>query len=242
MSKLTPSQLKKSVNNSHLVRIEPDQWLPATFARAGHLIDIIRFPDDDYPALPPAEQNLLRQSQLEPAEVFRVLGYHAQHVLVMKSDQVVGWVLQQDVEVNPALAAFDPMKADRVPAEQFFSTWTGVPYLWGGITVAGTDCSGLTQRYFRDVLNRGIPKNTFDQRRFGTSKGLADLGVEQKTELATHDLLFCTRIGGPGTHHVGIYVDGEVWHANRDRGVIRQSLKQFLTAYQVLEVVDLNTD
>jgi len=242
MSKLAPSQLKKSVNNSHLVRIEPEQWLTATFARAAHLIDIVRFPDVDYPALPPQEQNLLRQSQIEPGEVFRVLGYHEQHVLIMKSDQVVGWIMQSEAGINPALTAFEPMISAGQSAEDFFSVWKGVPYLWGGITVAGTDCSGLTQRYFRDVLNRGIPKNTFDQRRFGISKGLADLNADQAPRLATHDLIFCTRIGGPGTHHVGIYIDGEVWHANRDRGVIRQTLDQFLTTYQVLEVVDLLSD
>ncbi|MET3105621.1 cell wall-associated NlpC family hydrolase [Oxalobacteraceae bacterium GrIS 1.18] len=229
MYKPPARQLRKSENKSWLVRIEPDAWLAASFARAAQLTDMLRFPSDAYPTLPPAEQDSMRQSQIEAHEIIRVLGRHEQHVLIMKSDQVVGWVLQADIQPDSALTGFAPVTSLKQSPEAFFAIWENAPYVWGGITRVGIDCSGLTQRYYRDVLDLGIPKNTFDQRRSGTSKALS--------AISEHDLIFCTRIGGRGTHHVGIYLGGDVWHAHRERGVIRQTLAAFLKDYQVLEVV-----
>ncbi|PRC92503.1 C40 family peptidase [Solimicrobium silvestre] len=230
MYKPSPLQLKKLGNKSYMVRIEPNLWIPATFARAMQLTDILRFPEDGYSNFSPSRKDSLRQSQIESNEVVRVLGHHEQHILIMKSDKVLGWVLQNEVEISPEIKAFDPVTSMKLSTGEFFDLWSGTPYVWGGITRIGIDCSGLAQCYFRDVLDRCIPKNTFDQRRSGTSKDLANI--------SKHDLIFCTRIGGRGTHHVGIYVDGDVWHAHRDHGVIRQSLSDFLVDYQVLEVVN----
>lgn len=215
----------------NLVHIAPESWLPATYARASRLTDLVRFPKDDYATLTAEQKDHLRQSQIESNEVIRVLGFHERHALIMKSDKVLGWVAQDDILIDPALCAFEPVASLKLSIADFFDSWKDTPYIWGGVTRAGIDCSGLTQRYFKDVVDRAIPKNTFDQRRSGKSKALS--------ELDEHDLIYCTRIGGRGTHHVGIHVAGDVWHAHRDRGVIRQSLPEFLNDYQVLEVVSL---
>ena len=221
-------------NELYMVHIAAESWLPGTYARALKLADLLRFPRDDYAALPPPEQDRLRQSQIELNEVVRILGYHERHALLMKSDKVLGWVLHSELAIDPELKAFEPIISLKLSSAEFFESWKDTSYVWGGITHSGIDCSGLTQRYFRDVLDQVIPKNTFDQRRSGTSKALADI--------SEHDLIFCTRIGGRGTHHVGIYVAGDVWHAHRERGVIRQSLTEFLRDYQVLEVVSLSSE
>jgi len=226
-----PPKQKNMENELFLVRIEPGQWLPATYSRALQLTDIMRFASAGYPNLAPAEKDALRQSQIEANEIVRVLGYHDQHVLIMKSDGVLGWVFQKEVEIDPAIKTFAPAASMKLSTSEFFELWNGTPYVRGGITRAGIDCSGLTQRYFWDVLECCIPKNTFDQRRSGISKEL--------NTISNQDLIFCTRIGGRGTHHVGIYVDGDVWYANRQSGVIRQALANFLQEYQVLEVVNL---
>lgn len=218
-------------NELYMVHIAPASWLPGTYAKALKLIDLLRFPRGDYAALDAEEQDRLRQSQIECQEVVRVLGYHERHALIMKSDNVLGWVVQNDIATDPTITAFEPAISLHLSTAEFFSSWKNTAYVWGGITHAGIDCSALAQRYYRDVLDRVIPKNTFDQRRSGKGKALADI--------AEHDLIFCTRIGGRGTHHVGIYVGGDIWHAHRDRGVICQSLNEFLNDYQVLEVVSL---
>lgn len=214
-----------------MIRIEPELWMPQTYARTPALLDILRHPVENYAAMSAQEQDAVRQSQLEPDEVLRVLGFHEAHALVMKSDRVLGWVLRQAINIDAQLHDFEFPASAQHTTEEFFRLWQGTPYIWGGVTRAGIDCSGLTQRYYLDVLARQIPKNTYDQRRAGISKTIK--------EMAQHDLVFCTRIGGRGIHHVGIYVDADIWHAHGERGMIRQTLSDFLAQYQVLEVVDL---
>jgi cell wall-associated NlpC family hydrolase len=212
-----------------MTRIEPSQWLPATFARALTLADVLRHPTGDCSTLNADDKDRLRQTQVESGEAVRILGFHERYALIMKADHVIGWVEQRTLAVDADVKNFAPPASARLSAGIFFDYWAGTPYIWGGITRAGIDCSGLTQRYYRDVLERSIPKNSHDQRRAGTGKELSDV--------ANHDLVFCTRIGGRGIHHVGIYLDGGIWHAHGERGVIRQALDEFLSHYQVLEIV-----
>jgi len=53
----------------------------------------------------------------------------------------------------------------------------GVPYLWGGTSPFGFDCSGLVQRLFHVVFNRWLPRDSHDQKECGEKvPHLADLG------------------------------------------------------------------
>ena len=215
-----------------MIRIEPDQWLPQTYAKALHLVDVLRHPAAAYEAMTTIEKDRLRQSQIEAGEMVRILGFHEAHALVMKSDQVLGWLPANNLAIDATLTAFVLPQSAQLSVQAFFEQWQNTPYVWGGITRHGVDCSGLTQRYFLDVLNQRIPKNTYDQRRAGISKSLA--------AIANHDLVFCTRIGGRGIHHVGIYIAADIWHAHGERGVIRQTLTEFMTQYEILDVVQIN--
>jgi probable lipoprotein NlpC len=214
------------------MRIEPDLWYPQLYARAGALVDLLRHPVTEYAKLNPQEKDAVRQSQAEANEVLRVLGYHQDHALVMKFDQVLGWVTRDAIMLDDRLCRFQEPVSAQLSAAEFFQAWQGTAYLWGGVTRQGIDCSGLTQRFFLDVLGRRIPKNTYEQRRAGRAKSSA--------EMNSYDLVFCTRIGGRGVHHVGIHVEDEIWHAHGERGVIRQALSEFVAQYQVLQVVDLS--
>ena len=212
-----------------MIRIEPKDWLPSSFARAIALTDILRHPTEGYLTLNAEQKNALRQSQIEAAEVVRLLGYHESQALIRKADQVTGWVPNSAVILDESISAFEPITSLKLSADAFFQIWKDTPYVWGGVTQSGIDCSGLTQRYYLDVLDRRLPKNSYDQRKAGKGKVLADV--------AAHDLVFCTRIGGRGIHHVGIYVDKTIWHAHGELGVICQPVDEFLALYQVLEVV-----
>lgn len=211
-----------------MVHIEKDQWFSDVYGRALYLMDVLRHPEPTYSSMSSDEKDRFRQTQCDVEEVVRILGTHLDFALVMKWDGVIGWVPAAAVNIDADIHAYIPVESLGQSSDVFFQYWYATPYIWGGITRAGIDCSGFTQRYYYDVLAKSIPKNSYDQRRLGRSKKLA--------EVVNHDLIFCTRKGGRGIQHVGIYFEGNVWHAHSERGVTCQSMTEFLADYEVLQV------
>jgi hypothetical protein len=110
-----------------------------------------------------------------------------------------------------------PRSADIVAAAALY---LGSPYLWGGRSLFGIDCSGLVQNTFRD-LGITVPRDTDMQRnRIGKR-----VPIQRADELRRGDLLFL-----PG--HVLIYAgDGTVIHADGASMMARSdSLAEWLRA------------
>jgi|YelNatPaOPRAMG01_1025707.scaffolds.fasta_scaffold04571_10 hypothetical protein len=77
----------------------------------------------------------------------------------------------------------------------------GVPYLWGGTSDFGYDCSGMVQRLFKFSRNMIIPRNSKDQ--MNASRPVRDFN-----EAKRGDLIFFKG-------HVAIYMGrGRIIHAN----------------------------
>jgi cell wall-associated NlpC family hydrolase len=74
--------------------------------------------------------------------------------------------------------------------------YLGVPYLWGGTTRAGMDCSGLTSIVLRGV-GKVSPRTADQQMRWTTRVS--------KAEARAGDLVFGVRSDG-SAHHVGVYL------------------------------------
>ncbi len=87
-------------------------------------------------------------------------------------------------------------------------SFLGIPYVWGGNTPKGFDCSGLVQRAFR-LNGLLIPRDSDQQARAGRGKEAGRLD-----ELQTADLLFFGKSVNQITH-VGMYAsDGIFVHAH----------------------------
>lgn len=88
---------------------------------------------------------------------------------------------------------------------EYAKKFIGVPYLWGGTTPSGFDCSGFTQYVFAH-FGRSIGRTTYEQINAGTAVS--------KGQLQPGDLVLFGTVSNP--HHVGIYVGGNSYiHAPR---------------------------
>lgn len=89
----------------------------------------------------------------------------------------------------------------------FVIQWMGVPYKYAGNTKRGIDCSGLTQKFYKDVYNLEIPNTSIKQWKV-TNRILKD-------SLKSGDLVFFKSQRSPTGWHVGIYLnDGLFLHAS----------------------------
>jgi cell wall-associated NlpC family hydrolase len=91
----------------------------------------------------------------------------------------------------------------------FFRTaesYLNAPYLWGGVTPFGIDCSGLTQMLFKISGRYNLPRNASQQAQHGERIDFADR--------QPGDLAFFVNEKGK-IHHVGIvWFDGKILHAH----------------------------
>lgn len=105
----------------------------------------------------------------------------------------------------------NPMGQDIV---NYAYNFLGTPYLWGGTTPAGFDCSGFTQ-YVYAHFGISITRTTYTQVTQGT--------YVTRDNLAPGDLVFFT-YGGGSVDHVGIYVGGGQYiHAPQTGDVVKVS-------------------
>ncbi len=131
-------------------------------------------------------------------------------------------------ENNPSIKPLDKSKMMRE-----ISRYMGVPYVYGGMSAQGLDCSGYTSLVFKNALGKLLPRSAAEQAKIGTSIDFKGLKFG--------DLVFFNTTGEKYSH-VGIYLGDDLFaHASVTLGVTISSLqstyyeKRYVGARRVIQ-------
>lgn len=140
----------------------------------------------------------------------KLLGGRAPQLSVIKSIAKIN-------EIRNSAPKYTPSRGSATISDNaiiaYASNFLGTPYLWGGTTPAGFDCSGFTQ-YVYAHFGISIGRTTFNQ--------INDGVPVSKENLQVGDLVLFGTFANP--HHVGIYVGNNNYiHAPHTGDVIKVS-------------------
>ncbi len=115
-------------------------------------------------------------------------------------------------EKNKAISPLDQSKLMRA-----ISRYMGTPYVYGGASSEGMDCSAYTMLVYKESLGKSLPRSAHQQSQVGAAVSFNDLKLG--------DLIFFNTTGETASH-VGIYLGDDLFaHASVTLGVTISSLQ-----------------
>jgi lipoprotein Spr len=122
--------------------------------------------------------------------------------------------LMLETEDEDEKVAIDASPKKKQAFTEFYSEWKNVKYKMGGTSKSGIDCSGFTQKIFKEKFGVELPRTTLTQ---------VNVGVEvKKSELKPGDLVFFKT--SKTDKHVGVYVGNNNFLHSSIKGIQYTSL------------------
>lgn len=144
-------------------------------------------------------------SDVVMADLLKPISVIGSSIKIELPDGRVGYVLRSDAEYLDKYSSVHKPTPDGI--ESLAREFIGFPYLWGGTSTKGLDCSGFVKTVFR-MNDVDLPRDANQQVNIGKS---VDPG-SNFSNLKKGDLLFFGERGGAGKPeeivHVGIYLGG----------------------------------
>ncbi|WP_165501224.1 SH3 domain-containing C40 family peptidase [Pedobacter psychrodurus] len=222
----TPVQVLKKQGGFYLVRT-PDGYLSWTDGTAVSVMEKIAFEEwkkskriiftsDFGHAFSKADVNSSRVSDLVHGNILVLTGEEKAYYQVLFPDKRIGYIKKSDARLFSTWVKSPNPKAEAILATA--KTLIGVPYLWGGTSTKGVDCSGFTKTsYFLNGVI--IPRDASQQALVGEDVPVLEGDSTSLTKclenLKAGDLLFFAAaklrgITGGRITHTAIYMgDGE---------------------------------
>jgi cell wall-associated NlpC family hydrolase len=120
-----------------------------------------------------------------------------------------GWIAEDALGGEPA-GDWLPQPSGAEPVEEA-RRFLGAPYLWGGMSARGIDCSGLVHMAYRRT-GRLVPRDAYQQKEAGTAVDEADARAG--------DLVTYGSEGAEHATHIAFWLgDGRILHAPDRKGV-----------------------
>ncbi|RZL37696.1 MAG: glycoside hydrolase [Pedobacter sp.] len=218
----TPVRVLKKQGGYYLVET-PDGYLSYTDATAVSLMNADAFESwknskriiytfDFGHAFSKADVNSTRVSDLVKGNILQVLAEERSYYKVGFPDKRIGYIKKTEAKLFSEWEKRANPNADAIL--ETAKTLIGVPYLWGGTSIKGVDCSGFTKTsYFLNGVI--IPRDASQQALVGTGIDVLDadsISVEKCLKnLQPGDLLFFSAakrrgVTGGRVTHTAIYM------------------------------------
>lgn len=208
-------------------------------AQSRQAVDIFRRPLDNLDGLTERARTRNRQTQITSSDLpFQIIRAEGSWLLIQLVDDTFGWVPKKYVrELSKYKIGANIQKAlkgktipvpspSRGTVDTKLKQFAGIPYLWGGTTKAGMDCSAFTQKLFLDLFGILLPRNSREQKKCGT--------FVQSTKICPLDIIFFVHKTS-GRHHVGVYWGDKVHHFCLDKnGMSTECLLDIKKRYRYL--------
>ncbi|MBQ7344540.1 MAG: C40 family peptidase [Oscillospiraceae bacterium] len=186
-------------------------YSPVTRVDAGDKAYIIGFNDQWYKVIVNEKIGYIRSDYLDLTEI--------PYENAASTKEPLFFVDGKSTGVTPSAAALKGGSTTSATRQHIVSNakkLLGTPYVWGGTTPKGFDCSGFVQ-YVLDQSGITIPRTTAEQVKVGK--------LITKSDLLPGDLVFLKDTYRTGVSHVGIYIgDGKMIHASSSKGVTTSDL------------------